>query len=225
MKIDANYINFSMDVSFEENSNRNIQNIEVQAKIINDDDEFEVVATIKLIKVISILKDSDTLFYQFDSISDEMLRCFESCIEGGDNFNRIVGDSNKEFNGMIYIDELRVVDKYKRFGLGKVVVQEVVRLFGKHDDALIVLPYPIDAKGNEQAHLKVINFWESVGFNRIGNTDFWLMPSKELSERKDFINETTSQKKENYKFEPYIEIEEVDENLRNALNKICDSIF
>lgn len=218
------YIHFSSNISFEPDTNRNIIDIEINAQFLSDNGNCDTFATVKLKKIVSIICHPQELFEQMDATSDELLRCFENCIEDDFGMGRFIGDDDAEFSGMIYIQEIKVDDDYKRYGLGKAIVQEVIRLIGDFSDVLTVIPYPIDAKRNKEAHSKVISFWESLGFKQLGSTEFWHMPCHVLKDMGDFIDKVKYDERELHKFEEveYKETKEEKESferMRKALEK------
>lgn len=197
MKEEMDYMKISLDSSYEVETNRNIQNIEATIKILGDEDDedsdegYYPVATIKVRKVLDTLIHSNSLLFQMDSISQEMLNCFEDCLhEDEEGYMRVIGKDYEDCSSFIYIEELRVNEDFRGIGLGKVIVQEVIRLISGEAEVLIVLPFAIDDRDNDVAHERVQKFWQSIGFTQINNeTSFHAMLTHYLVGRKDFIDE------------------------------------
>lgn len=195
--------NLSINISYEPGMDRNIQTISIKAERFDENfEKLETIATAKLKRILWLSTNHEDNLFDFDSISQQLHRLSISCLkEDEDGSSKFVNDDDHEFDGMIYIEEVRVDEEYRRCGIGKAFIQETIKALGNYDDILIVLPFPIEANGNTKAKKKVINFWESLGFERVNKTDFWSMPSEELKGRKDFLeNASIDNQKKLYNF-------------------------
>lgn len=236
--MDFTFNSLSINMSYISDMDKNFQEIKAEAQEYDDDGKLHTIAMVKIKRVIYLgAKSHDNNFFDFDCISEQMYRLFEYCLiedEDGLGGSKFINDEHDEFQGLIYIEELRVNKEYRRVGIGKALVHEVIKMIGNYDDILIVLPFPIEANGNEKAHKKVINFWEKIGFTQVDDTDFWYMACHDLKERRDFIEEVEFKNKKQYNFkevmevkdEQPIQIPEMDlEISKDPINNLHDLIF
>lgn len=195
--------NLSINISYEPEMDMNIQRIFIKAERFDENyEKLETIATVKLNRILWLSRNHEANLDDLHSLSQQLYRLSISCLkEDEDGCSKFVNDDDNEFDGMIYIEEVRVDEEYRRCGIGKALIHETIKALGNHDDILTVLPFPIDANGNARAKKKVVNFWESLGFERVNKTDFWSMPSEELNGRKDFMEEVNiDNQKKQYKF-------------------------
>ena len=110
----------SINVSYVPEMDRNIQRIEVKAKTFDENfEKLETFAEVKIKRVLCLKTNHhENNLFDLDAISEQLCRLSESCLtEDEDGSSKFINDDDNEFEGLIYIEEIRIDKEYRRSGI------------------------------------------------------------------------------------------------------------
>lgn len=86
---------------------------------------------------------------------------------------------------ILHIKKLEFLPKYRGCGIGRKIVNVILETFLNETTIVTTKPFPLQWGGNysdndalkKKDKDKVIEFWQSEGFKRIDESDFYILPS------------------------------------------------
>ena len=76
-------------------------------------------------------------------------------------------------DSIIYVETFEIKKEFRGQGYGTAVAMEMAnQLFHRGDDVILV-PFAIEDNKNPMAHKRVKSFWETIGFNQIGSSNYY----------------------------------------------------
>lgn len=156
---------------------------------VDDGDERDkAVGTLELFlfRLDIIRQDRLDLFEVFDSAKEEAGRLYSVLFDGRTwDFKEAVEKAffpDTYIYKVLYIHEFELDPAFRGAGLGKRVIQRTLETFTDLATIATTKPFPLQwvGKGNGMSKQKradtekVLGFWKSVGFQRIGKNDFFI---------------------------------------------------
>jgi GNAT superfamily N-acetyltransferase len=155
-----------------------------------------------------ILNEKESLFDAMDDLSYETAECYDAIIDEdtGDwkeEVKGLIGEDACFRHNILLINRVELDEKFRGRGVGKQVVEEIIKGFGSGCAVIACKPFPLQyigygrpeheekrkAPGYEQIRLKafakVERFWKKQEFRKLPSSDHWVWIEKTARKRKD----------------------------------------
>lgn len=168
-----NLISFNIKTNYHSVGIAHFKEFNIDILTYNGEEEDVIVGTVKIHQFLRLhCTDKEELYEWADGYSYD-LGCFISeYIDSGDSIE--ANDDGvyilEELNNITFISEVKIKDKYKGKGFGKACIMEILYTISKSHN-VVLTPFAIEDRYNEEAHKRVKKFWLSLGFTEVAGTE------------------------------------------------------
>lgn len=159
------------DFTLKTDSFEGCDTINIGVKLLKNDIEIGIMH-IYLIEDITY-RDVDDMQIDFDCIDyplyNSVNKIFTEDENGITEYTKTVDKILKRISSfgenLYYISEIKIIEKYRGMGYGKVLLDMIIPILAKDENGLIITyPYCIQDY-NETDHRKIVNFWNKNNFH------------------------------------------------------------
>lgn len=140
-----------------------------------------------------VLNEGESLFDVMDSVDEELCECYETVFGGedGKDWGELVEDLYENIGifgtDLLYIRRIELDLKSRRKEIAATGIKEFIESLGGSCGLVVAKAFPLQYRGLEGEKLwqrefekqrfsdfaKVAKFWRSLGFRRLGDSDFY----------------------------------------------------
>lgn len=114
-----------------------------------------------------------------DAHSEQLMDCYEDLFEDDDLREDLEIEGH---GGLLFVDKIKIDAPHRGFGLGLLTLLKTIHQFGAGCAAVAIKPFPLqycgrNAKNKDKSfaasQMKLVDYWSSLGFARVPDTDFF----------------------------------------------------
>jgi GNAT superfamily N-acetyltransferase len=160
--------------------------------VANDDGEQKIgTLVLYMVEAGRAMNQRVSLFDVMDCLDGDSCDCFANLYDPDSEqlkpeVENLISENRATQWDMLLIERLELLPEYRGRGLGKKIALRAIEKFGDNCGVITCVPVPLQfsgigpndkrPSGMSSAQRRVRDFWESVGFDRIPNSDYYIWP-------------------------------------------------
>lgn len=157
-----------------------------------DDDTEHEIANMKFYQVDfeNIVMVEENPFVTFDAITQQLMEIYSTFYKGDQLSKKLISNISCNGENMLHIDCLKVKKEYRHKGIGRIVIDRVIRSF-RGWNMVVIKPFPLQLCDNTKedysdlpkkgAMKKLVNYYESIGFKKFSSQYYYLFIEEYLA--------------------------------------------